>query len=79
MKNQSLSHLSIALGIALGTLLITDLGALINPVDAAGCRPTGRYIGGAPVLSCSGRTRCRPTGKYKYSKGKRYAILRCPR
>jgi hypothetical protein len=79
MKNKSLSHLSVVLGIAIGTLSLLDLGALITPAEASGCRPTGRSIGGAAVLRCSGRTKCRPTGRFKVSKGKRYAILRCPR
>lgn len=79
MKNKLLSRLSIALGIALGTVLLVDLGSLIAPAEASGCRPTGRFVGGTAVLRCSGRTKCRPTGRFKVSKGKRYAILRCPR
>lgn len=78
MKNLG-SRQSIALGVALGTLLLGDLFSFAPLADARGCRPTGRYVGGTPVLSCSGRTRCRPTGRFKVSKGRRYAILRCPR
>jgi hypothetical protein len=79
MKNKSLSQLSIVLGIAVGTLFVIDLGSLIAPAEASGCRPTGKTIGGTAVLRCSGRTKCRPTGRFKVIKGKRYAILRCPR
>ena len=79
MNTNSLSRLAIALGISLGTLFSIDLGSLNSPAEASGCRPTGRTIGGTPVLRCSGRTKCRPTGRFKVVKGRRYAVLRCPR
>ncbi len=77
MKPSSLSRLSIAIGVVVGTMLLVDLFA-ITPAEASGCRPTGRRIAGKAVLTCSGRTKCRPTGRTQIHNGKRYAILRCP-
>jgi hypothetical protein len=78
MKNQAWGRLSLAAGIGMGMLLSLDLAGFTSPVDAA-CRFTGRRIGGQAELKCSGRTRCRPTGRYKIVRGVRYTVLRCPR
>jgi hypothetical protein len=78
MKNKSLRSLAAATGVSLGAMLSLDL-ALLAPAAEAGCRPTGRYVGGLPVLSCTGRTRCRPSGRFKRVGGRRYPILVCPR
>jgi hypothetical protein len=78
MKNKSLCSLAIATGVSLGAMLALDL-ALLTPAAEAGCRPTGRYVGGLPVLRCTGRTRCRPSGRYKRVGGRSYPILVCPR
>jgi hypothetical protein len=77
MKNCQ-SSFWIAVGLAFGTLISFDL-ALTAPSVEAACRPSGRYAAGQPVLNCSGRTRCRPTGRIKVVKGVRYQSLRCPR
>jgi hypothetical protein len=83
MKKTSLQKASIgasliAMGVSLGAMLVLDT-AFLAPAAEAGCRPTGRYVGGLPVLRCTGRTRCRPTGRFKRVGGRRYPILSCPR
>ena len=77
MKNHQ-SRFWIALVIVFGTLLSLDL-AITAPTAEAACRPTGRYAAGKPILKCSGRTICRPTGRIKIVQGVRYQALRCPR
>jgi hypothetical protein len=77
MNKQSFYRGSIALCIGLGTLSALTLG-VFTPSAEAGCHPTGRMVGGQPVLNCSGPTRCRPTGRFKTVRGVRYQILRCP-
>jgi hypothetical protein len=78
MKNKPFGYLAIALGISFSALMVADY-AVFAPEAEAGCRPTGRYVGGLPVLRCTGRTRCRPSGRYKRIGGRRYPILNCPR
>ena len=79
MQKKSLRGLAIGLAtaftsvLALATLELT----LITPDAEAGCRPSGRYAGGLPVLNCSGATKCRPTGRFKQVNGRRYRLLRC--
>ncbi len=77
MKN-TLSRLSIAIGVSLVALLPLDLVSFTAPADA-GCRPTGRYAKGLPILNCTGRTRCRPTGRFRVVNGTSFAILNSPR
>jgi hypothetical protein len=78
MKNQPNSRFWTALTVSIGALCTFNLTAIV-PAAEAGCRPTGRYIGGRPVLKCSGPSKCRPTGRYQTVRGVRYQILRCPR
>ncbi len=79
MKKKSLRRLAIGMATAFASLMaLTTLElAALTPAAEAGCRPTGRYVGGLRVLSCSGRSKCRATGRYKRVNGRRYAILRC--
>ncbi|PSB42362.1 hypothetical protein, partial [Chamaesiphon polymorphus] len=78
MKNQPSGRFLTALSIGAGLFCSLNLSVLA-PAAEAGCRPTGRTVGGQAVLKCSGPTRCRPTGRYKTVRGVRYQILRCPR
>jgi hypothetical protein len=78
MKNLPSRQFSIALSLGIGMLCSLSLAVFTPSVEAA-CRPTGRVVGGRPLLRCSGRTRCRPTGRFKMVRGVRYQILRCPR
>ncbi len=78
MKNKPLRYLAIAVISSLTSLMALELSVLA-PAAEAGCRPSGRYAGGLPILNCSGSTRCRPTGRYRTINGRRYPLLRCPR
>jgi hypothetical protein len=76
--NSRQSRFWVALGLVFGTFLSFDL-AITAPAVEAACRPSGRYAAGQRILNCSGRTRCRPTGRIKVVRGVRYQVLRCPR
>jgi hypothetical protein len=78
MKNKPLCYFAISLVSGLTSLMALEVSVLA-PAAEAGCRPSGRYAGGLPILNCSGSTRCRPTGRYRTINGRRYPLLRCPR
>jgi hypothetical protein len=78
MQNKISHQFITAIGISLGLLASVNLALFTAPADAA-CRPTGRVVAGRQVLRCTGRTRCRPTGRYKIVRGVRYNMLNCPR
>jgi hypothetical protein len=79
MQKKSLRGFAIGLATAFTSLMaLTTLElTTITPAAEAGCRPTGRYAGGLPILKCSGSSKCRPTGRFKQVNGRRYRILRC--
>jgi hypothetical protein len=77
MKNQSARQILTALAVGIGIFSSLNL-ALFAPAADAACRPNGRRVAGRAVLTCTGRTSCRPTGRYKTVRGVRYQILRCP-
>jgi hypothetical protein len=79
MQKKPLRGFAIGLATAFTSLMaLTTLElTAITPAAEAGCRPTGRYAGGLPILKCSGASKCRPTGRFKQVNGRRYRLLRC--
>ena len=79
MRKKSLRGLAISFATAFTSLMVLTTLELtsITPAAEAGCRPTGRRVGGLPILKCSGASKCRPTGRFKTINGRRYRLLRC--
>jgi hypothetical protein len=79
MHKKSLRSLAVGLATAFASLMaLTTLELTsITPAAEAACRPTGRFVGGLPILKCSGASKCRPTGRFKQVNGRRYRLLRC--
>jgi hypothetical protein len=77
MKNKSLRYLAIAVASSMTALLTLEL-AITAPAAEAACRVVGRS-GGVRLLKCTGRTRCRATGRYTKVNGRRLPLVVCPR
>jgi hypothetical protein len=75
-NRQSCVWMSAALVFAISLSL--DLAITTSSAEAF-CRPSGQYAAGRPILSCTGRTKCRPTGRIKVVQSISYKVLSCPR